>query len=157
MGVFAAISSIIVSVLFISFRTSKKSESLVVLKQNGNAAMSQMVNSIRYAQSLDDPISCVTPVTQSEITITSAFDGGQTTFSCPNNTSDAIASNGAALLDTGVVEISTCSFVCSQTTLNDPPTITIQYYLDMIDTTTANDKRAGISFQTAVTLRNYSR
>jgi prepilin-type N-terminal cleavage/methylation domain-containing protein len=156
-GVFAAISSIIVTVLFISFRASKKSEVVVSLKQNGDSVLSQIVKSIRYAQSLDNPVSCTTPVTRSSITITSILDNAQTTFSCPVGAATSISSNSAALLDSSIVAVSACSFTCSQPTINDPPTITVEFTLSARNTTNFVETTGAIPFQTAVTLRNFSR
>lgn len=157
MAVFATVSTIVISILFISFRTSKKSEAIVILKQNGDAAMSQMVRNIKYARSLDDPIDCTIPITQQSITVTSSSDLGQTVYKCPTDISPAIASNGASLIDTSSATIDACSFTCSQVSLNDPPTITIQYKLYSIDNKELNENQGAMSFQTSVTMRNYSR
>lgn len=157
MGVFAIVSTIIITVLFTTFRTSKKSEVVINLKQNGDAAMSQMVREIMYAESLDDPPICTTPVVQDTITVTSSSDGGQTTYSCPTVASPVIASNGASLIDSSSIEASNCSFTCSQNSYNDPPTITIQYSLINVDNNKLNDNEAMMDFRTSVSMRNFSR
>ena len=70
-GIFITISGIVVSILFVTFRINQKADVLLAVKQNGNTALTQLTHNIRYAQILDDPISCVTPVTQESVTITS--------------------------------------------------------------------------------------
>jgi type II secretory pathway pseudopilin PulG len=155
-GVFVAVGSIIITVLFTSFRATKKSEVLVSLKQNGDSVLSQIVRNIRYAQSLDNPPACVAPVTQSSITITSLSDNAQTTFSCPAGAATSISSNSASLLDTSTITVSGCSFTCTQPTLSDPPTITVQFTLSAKNTNSFSDSTGKIPFQTAVTLRNYN-
>ncbi|HZE86945.1 MAG TPA: type II secretion system protein [Methylomirabilota bacterium] len=156
MAVFASVTTVIITVLFVSFRAGKKSDVLISLKQNGDATLAQMVKSIRYAKSLDAPAACTTPVTQASITITSISDAKQTIFSCPAGASTSITSNSASLIDTNAVSVSGCSFTCSQATTNDPPTITIQFTLGAKNTTSFVETTGSIPFQTSVTLRNYN-
>ncbi len=147
------VGTIVTSVLFVSLRTSSKSETTLLVKQNGEFALSQMTKSIRFAKQLDSPASCVTPVTQLSVTITSFLDGGQTTFSCSGST---IASNGASLIDTTAVTASGCSFICSQTSSSQPPTITIQFTLNARTTSSFVETTATAPFKTSVTMRNFA-
>ncbi|MBI5123614.1 type II secretion system protein [Candidatus Roizmanbacteria bacterium] len=156
-GVFVTISNVVIGVLFSTLRASRKSEVLLNLKQNGDTALTQMVANIRYAKSLDDPISCVTPVTQMSITVTSSSDDGQTTYSCPMDPTFPIASNSAALIDTSSVLVRSCSFTCTQTADGNPPTITIQFILDAALSAGFVETTGSIPFQTSVTMRNFSR
>ncbi len=155
-AIFMTVSVIVVTVLFSSFRLSKKSDALVSVKQIGDAALSQMISGIKYAKTLNDPISCVIPVTQSSVKVTSSRDDAQTTYSCPTvGGSTLIASNGASLIDTSAVSISSCTFICSQATINDPPTITIKFTLSSNQNNFPGSS-ASIPFQTSVVMRNYS-
>jgi len=157
-AIFITVSVVIVTALFIALRLSKKSDVLVVAKQNGDAAMSQMVRGIKYASSLDDPDSCVAPVITSQITVTSSSDNGQTTFSCPTDESNMIASNGASLMDIAGVYISTCSFSCTQSSINSPPTITIAFTLGTVASGSGFiESSTTIPFETSVTMRNFIR
>jgi len=156
-AIFITIGTIIVTILSVSFQVSQKAELTLALRSNGSAALSQMTNSIKYAKSLDDPEDCTTPIDQDSITFTSAFDGGQTTLSCPSASSPSIASNGASLLDTNAVSIQNCYFSCSQITNNEPPTITIHFDVVATQDRGVQTTPIGIPFQTAVTMRNYVR
>jgi prepilin-type N-terminal cleavage/methylation domain-containing protein len=156
MAVFVTVSGVILSILFVSLRGSRKSDVIVSARQNGDVAMSQMVRMIRYAKSLDSPTSCV-PSSSSltSITITSS-DDNQTVFSCPVNSGDGIASNSASLVDTTAVSVSACSFSCSQPSLNDPPTITIGFTLAALGGGNLVEGKTTLPFQTSVTMRNYN-
>ena len=156
LSVFIVIGTMIVVILFISLQGSRKSEVQAVLRQNGDFALSQMVRNIRYAKSLDDPVSCVTPVTQSSVTITSLLDGGQTVYSCLLGSTSDIASNSASLVNTGVVQVSSCSFTCSQQSVNAPPTITIQFILQSASGNNLIENTGSIPFQSSVSMRNYA-
>jgi prepilin-type N-terminal cleavage/methylation domain-containing protein len=153
-GILSVISVIVLSVVFISLRGTQKSDTLEVVRQDGDSAMSQMVRNIRYAKSLDAPTSCIPATTLSAITVTSLHDNGQTTYSCGSNT---IASNSASLINTNAVTVTSCSFVCTQTRPSDPPTIMIQYSLSSKATGSFAETKASIPFQSSVTLRNFTR
>lgn len=156
LAVFVTVSGIILSILFVSLRGSRKSDVIVSARQNGDAAMSQMVRMIRYAKSLDSPVSCVPSANSlTSITIT-ASDDNQTVFSCPASAGAGIASNSASLVDTTAVSVSACSFSCSQPSLNDPPTITINFTLAALGGGNLVEGATSVPFQTSVTLRNYN-
>jgi prepilin-type N-terminal cleavage/methylation domain-containing protein len=156
-GIFSILGTVTVAILFLTLRTSKKSDVLISLNQTGNALISQVGRNIRYARSLDSPLSCVAPNTTQSITVTSSLDNGQTTYSCVAGGSSAIASNGASLTDISQVSVPTCSFTCTQRTLNDPPTINFSFTLESKNPTGLLESSGSIPFQTSVTLRNYNR
>jgi prepilin-type N-terminal cleavage/methylation domain-containing protein len=153
-GILSVIGVIVLSVLFITLRGTEKSNALEIVRQNGDAALSQMVKDIRYAKTLETPGSCSPATTTSSVTIISLNDSGRTTYSCTGTT---IASNSASLLDTNAVSTTSCSFVCRQDRPSDPPTITIQYSLSARQTGNLTETTASIPFQTSVTMRNYTR
>jgi type II secretory pathway pseudopilin PulG len=157
-AIFIVVSTIIVTILFNTFRLSQRTEITLLVKNNGNTALSQMANQIKYAKRIDTPASCPPAgVSIQQITFTSAFDNGQTTLSCPVGAVTAIASNGASLINTNAVAVQGCSFTCSQATINDPPTITIQFSLTSRNYIGTTQTRTLLPFQTAVTLRNFIR
>jgi prepilin-type N-terminal cleavage/methylation domain-containing protein len=152
-SILSVIGAIAVSVITITLRESKKTDILEYARQNGGTALSQMVKSIRFAQSLDNPATCVPSKTVSSITFTSLIDHAQTTYSCANNT---ISSNSASLIDTNTLKVTGCAtaFVCTQPTATDPPTITIQFTL--VPKTAGNFAETNVTlpFQSSVTMRN---
>jgi type II secretory pathway pseudopilin PulG len=157
-GILGVIGAVVLSVLFVTLRVSKKSDLLVRLKQSGNSVMSQVSRNIRYAKSLDYPDSCVGGVSTSYVTVTSLTDGEKITFSCISSSSGfVIASNGAALIDTATIYASTCAFYCSQPSLSDPPSINFNFRLHSIGSNSLVETRASLPFQTSVILRNYNK
>ena len=150
-GILSIIGTIAVSVITISLQGSKKSDLLETARQNGDTSLSQMVRNIRYAASLNAPASCVPSTTTSSITITSLTDYTQTTYSCAAGT---ISSNGASMFDTSALKVSSCSFICRQPTVQDPPTITIQYILSPKQAGGFVETNFTLPFQTSVTMRN---
>ncbi len=149
-GVLAVIGSIVVSVITITLRGTKKTDLLEAARQNGDTALSQMVKDIRYAQSLDFPTSCVPSQTTSSITITSLAQT-QTTYAC---TAGTINANNNSLFNTSSLKVSSCSFVCAQPTVSDPPIITIQYTLTPAVAGNFAETNFTLPFQSSVTMRN---
>ena len=154
MSIFAVIGVLIISILFITLRGSNKSESVSIVKQNGTFALSQMVKQIRYAKSLDNPLTCVPTSNTPTLTITSLADNGQTTFSCPTNLNSPITSNSAALVDASAVSVTSCSFTCTQSNISEPPRVTIQFTLNSQNTSGLVETKSSIPFQTSVIMRN---
>src|SRR5690349_5337298 len=78
-ALFTTITVIILSIMFIALRATKKSEVIIGIKQDGNYALSEMDRGIRFARTLDDPSDCTTPITQDSVSIT-GWDYGKTTY-----------------------------------------------------------------------------
>lgn len=151
-GILSIIGVICVSVITITFRTSKKADLINFARQNGDTAMSQIVRNIRFAQNLVSPATCVPTTTVNSITITSVSDQQQTTYSCTNGT---IASNSASLVDTTSLQVTSCSFICAQQTSAVPPIITIQYSLTPKVSGNFAETNFTLPFESSVTMRNY--
>lgn len=159
-AIVVSISTIVVSILFIAFRVNQRTGITLTVKNNGNSALSQMATSIKYAKNLNNPAECVTAANRQprqQIAFTSAFDNGQTILSCQTGAASTIASNGAALINTTAVTVQSCSFTCIQTTVNDPPTITIRFSLTSKNYVGTTETQTILPFQTAATMRNYIR
>ena len=150
-SILSVIGIISVSIITITLRTTKKTDLLNFARQNGDNALSQMVKSILFAASLNTPATCVPIATVSAITITSLADQQQTTYSCANGT---ISSNSASLFNTSSLQVSSCSFVCSQPSTSVSPIITIQYVLSPKVAGSFAETNFTLPFQSSVTLRN---
>jgi type II secretory pathway pseudopilin PulG len=170
MIVMVSVGGIITSILVSALRGGNKTNVSTLVRQNGNYAIFQIARMIAFSRSFDgvsvdgttyaencvpvvppDPTPTPTPPEYQYIKITS-FDGGQTIFSCENNT---IASNGASLIDSSTLTVTNCSFMCSQRTLSSPPSMDISFTLQR---TTGGlfEAQSTIPFNTSVTLRNYN-
>lgn len=150
-GVLSVIGTIAVSVISVTLRGTKKADLLESARQNSDSALTQMVKSIRYAQSLTSPASCVPQVSTSTITVTSITTHTPIVYACTGTT---ITQNGSSLFDTNQLTVSNCSFVCAQANQNVPPTITIQYILSPKVTRGLVETDFSIPFQSSVTMRN---
>lgn len=157
-GILGIVGSILFGVLYTTLRGSNKSESLLVLQQNGQNVLSQMTKSIRFAKKIEVPTSCYsgpapTPVATTSVTLRN-LDNGSTRFSCDNLPTGTISSNSASLLDTSLVAVTSCSFTCTQNTLYDAPSITILFTLAKKTAGSVIPDDTTSPFQATVSLRN---
>ena len=150
-GIIGVIGAVVVSIVVITLRGSAKTDTIELARQGGGVALTQMVNTIRYAYSLESPTSCMPQTTVDEITVSSLSDLSETTLSC---TTDSIASNGASLIDQNSLRVSSCSFTCSQITANSAPTITIAFTLEPVSSGNFFESMFSIPFESSVTMRN---
>lgn len=184
MMIVIVIGSVIATILFTSLRGTNKTNSVAAIRQNGDYAISQMVKTMRDARAFsgvsnDNVIyikSCVssqagaltpTPAPQqyNYLKITSS-SGVVTTFICPNpptassGTPQNITIQGSknvSFIDNTVATVTSCSFLCNQTSIIDYPNITIQFNLSQKNSSALLERKASINFQTSVVLRNISR
>lgn len=161
--VFIIIGSIMLSILITSFRTSHKTDTLSLVRENGNYAITQMAKTIRDARGLVSPFPCVTPAIVSSITVLTP-DHDQVTYDCtapPSPTPATIASNSATILDTSAVAVGSCSFTCTQASKSELPIITINFALHQPGATPSGafgeQSISDLSFRTSVVMRNITR
>ena len=158
-AIFVVIGTVIMSILVSSFRTANKSNIITLVQQNGNYALSQMAKTIRNARGLVDPIPCAPSVTQNSISILTS-DNQEVTYACTSGSSATIASNGASLLDTGQVKLSSCSFTCTQESASDLPFILVDFSLTQKSSSTFAEQLASqsaVEFRTSISIRNINR
>lgn len=150
-GIFIIITTTIVSILFTMLRGTKNTDSIIIVRQNGEQAMAQMIRILRFARSLDD--TCPLPDDKS-VTITAA-DVSQTVyeFTCPLNPPNFIGLNGTKLTNDDTVVVDSCSFVCNQQA-GGSPTIGISFTLSRRNLGGLPEGNTKIPFKSSVTLRN---
>lgn len=169
MIILVSVGVVITAILVTSLRGGNKSNTTNEVRQNGNYIISQMSKMIAYARSFDGvstdgvnyvndctviqpppPAPTPAPVSYSYIKITS-FDGGQTVFSC---TGSSIASNGAVLVNPSNLNLSSCSFYCTQANILAPPTINVNFTLSKSNSGFFVENQTTIPFETSITPRN---
>jgi prepilin-type N-terminal cleavage/methylation domain-containing protein len=170
-SVFVIVGMVTTGIFLSSFRATTKSDSLALLRQNGDFAMSQIEKQLRFATSLNGlsndtqipptTLNACTDLTGGSMTqykqmqIANA-DGGTSTYSCTTGSGGNVASNSANFLDPKVVtDVDACYFTCAKGTLYSAPVIT--FYLTLAQrygNASAAESHSTLNFQTSVTLRN---
>lgn len=161
-------TTIVVAILASSFRTSSKTTSLDIVRQNGNSAISQVGRMIQFAESFegvsDQKIdssfvkSCPVPgapdIRFNFLKISSA--GTEKTLSCSD---EGLTIDDESLFDSNRVTVvtGTCSLTCTQDSQDVSPVIGLSFDLTYgtdPNPTGLTEKRAQIRFSTSVKMRN---
>ncbi len=142
---FSVLAVIATQTLFLSFRGSRKSGNVVLVRNNIDHAVGVMERHLRNARSWD---SC----SANEIEYTDAEGDDLKTFTC-NNTDNNIAS-GSAIITSEEVDI-TCTIDCTEYNLEyfRPPSIKI--FVSGTDATSLGIEGSTTEIQTQIYLRNY--
>jgi type II secretory pathway pseudopilin PulG len=170
--VIVAIGLIIAGITSSSLRGANKTNTIENIRQNGNYVLNQMSKDIEYALPFDgkntglgydDAESKVVytpgcpPFPLKYIAVQSASNNIVTEYSCISSPYD-LKANGKSLVDE-VISLRSCSFACTQANDNNVPVIQISFTLEPKNPSglAENNSSSAITFETAVTVRNYSR
>lgn len=146
-SIFAILGILSTRSVFLTLRGSKKSESLVKVRENLNYTLSVIERQIRNSEK----VVCPNPST-SVLNYTSS-EGINTTFSCATSGTDKYVASGSARLTSTTIEVNNCSFTCAQVDPNTSPVVTV--VLEGRDNENQSVERGSVSVQTQISVRNY--
>ena len=131
MSIILVVSSVMLVVFFTTIRGTEKSQQLILVRQNGNFAMTQMTKTIRLTKTLDDS-ACTTEEGSSEITIEDNDE--EKTYTCNEaeeniSVSNADGSEHSTLIDQSSVRMTSCRFYCGYREGSNAPYVTIKFTL----------------------------
>lgn len=161
-------TTIVVAILASSFRTSSKTTSLDIVRQNGNGAISQVGRMIQFAESFEGVSeqeipssfvkSCPVPGSPDiRFNFLKIVSGGtEKMLSCSD---EGFTIDGESLFDSNRVTVvtGTCSLTCTQDSPDVSPVIGLGFDLTFgtdPNPTSLTEKRAEIHFSTSVKMRN---
>ncbi len=165
MALSAVVGTIVFSIVFTTLRSYNKANSVTLVRQNGDNAISQMSRLIRSGKSFqgvgtgDETFTTICPQRgpaprYSEVKLTS-FDNTDIVLSCKN---DTITLNDVSLINTTEVALGegeeSCFFACTQSTPSDAPRIDISFTLFRKDANNVIDTHTKLDFHTSVIPRN---
>lgn len=161
-GILVIISGLIAGILYSTLRGSSKTKISTTVAQNGAYALSVISDSVMSAYTITaingSPITDCTASPSGKIISLKKSDGSTISFSCANNT---IASGSASLIDTSQVKIDTsnlsnCYFYCFQQNPYSIPIVGFGFTLTDKNTSPLLENKSSATFNTSVSLRNYS-
>ena len=158
MTIVGILGSMLVVIFVNVLRGSSKSNSQIILRQNGNYALSQIASIVRYSKNVISPVCSVSDPVAGNILEVTAVDDRQMTYTCPASSLQTITVNDGVttspLFDIATVSISSCSFTCIQQGPVSSPVIGIQFVLARTSGTLPNTS-ATSPFSTTISLRNF--
>ncbi len=148
--IFATLGVIVSSSLILTIQGTKKSESLIRVRENLNYSLAVIERNIRNANEI---IGC--PYSNaSQITYLDK-NGISTSFSCVGvgQPDSYIASGSAALarLTSNTIKITSCSFTCTQDSSN-PPSVTVNVAVQ--DASATGVQSSSVTAESKIYLRN---
>ena len=148
-SIFAVIGLLSTRSVFLTLRGAKKSDSLVRVRENVNYSLSVIERQLRNAESVT---TCgVSTGTLSYVSL----EGTSTTFTCvaPSGNATGYIASGSGRLTSNEISVTSCSFTCSQTDINNPPVVKI--VVEAEDSESISVEKGSVSAQTEIVLRNY--
>ncbi len=147
--IFAVLGIIVTRSVALSIGGSRKSESLVRVRENLNYSLAIIERQIRNANSVSQcPNADTTRIDYKD------QDGNSTFFSCVNlGGSDPYVASGSARLTSDAIQITSCTFTCVAATSTNPALITVSVAAK--DTSATGLQNATVSTTTQIYLRNY--
>jgi len=153
LGIIAGIGS---NMFFTTLRSSTKSKSLTMVKQNGDYALVVIERLIRDSEKVitnSDGSLCTTGMNKIK---TKRLDGSEVEFACKGEgTANGLIASNSARLTSNEVKLDSCSFDCSSRGGFYPQVVTINFTLSQAAVTTRPEEQASVNFKTTVTTRNF--
>ena len=148
-AVFAILGVIVTRSVILSIGGSKKSESLVKVRENLNYSLGVIERQIRNANLIS-----VCPNPDTKVINYQDQTGNSTSFSCLNvGTDNAYVASVTARLTSSEVTITSCSFTCTPATSVNPALVTIS--LEARDASASALQTSTVTSTTQIYLRNY--
>jgi len=148
-SIFAVLGVITTRAVLLTLQGSKKSESLVRVRENLNFALGTVERQIRNADSVTE---CPNP--DANLITYADARGDASTFSCVNiGSDDGYIASASARLTSDTVNVTTCSFVCAVGSSLNPPSVTIT--MEATDKSATGIQGSSVSTTTQIYLRNY--
>jgi type II secretory pathway pseudopilin PulG len=147
--IFAVLGIVVTSSVILTLQGTKKSESVIKIRENLNYSLSVIERNLRNANSIPECLG--TP--SSAITYLDQY-GNSSSFSCINvGANDSVVASGSSWLTSNSVKVTDCSFTCTPSDSNTPSVVTID--LTLQDASASGIQSAKVSASTQIYLRNY--
>lgn len=147
--IFAVLGILITRAIILTVGGSRKSESLIKVRENLNYSIGVIERQLRNADSI---AGC--PNSDPNILNYSDQNGTATSFSCVGvgGAAGYVASGSAALTGSNI-NVTDCSFVCTPGSGVNPPVVSV--FLEAKDASASGIQNADVTVVTQVSLRNY--
>lgn len=148
-AIFAILGIIVTRAVILTIGGSKKSESLIKVRENLGNSMGIIERQLRNADSISV---CPNP-NETSIAYVDQL-GNSASFSCSGiGTDDAYVSSGSARLTSNLVKITYCNFTCVAGTASNPASVSVS--LSAQDVAATGLVTSKVSLTTQIFLRNY--
>lgn len=149
-SIFAVVGILSTAAVSLTLKSSRKSESLIKVRENVNYSLSVLERQIRNAQSID----CATSDSTKLSYVSS--EGITSDFSCISTGTDNYIASSSSRLTSTDISITSCAFSCTQETVNNPPVIKVSISAeDAVTSGTSSAEKGSITTDIEIIARNY--
>lgn len=145
-AVFAILGVLATRAILLTLRGSRKSESVVKVRENVNYALAVIERQLRNAESINTS-TCTGRVDYTD------KDGVASSFVCTNIGPAGYVASGSARLTSPEVAVTACSFSCTAASDNVLPSVSVNVTAQ--DATATGVESAQVSSSTQIFLRTY--
>ncbi len=147
--IFAILGVVVSRSVLLTLQGSRKTESIVKVRENLSYAMNIIERQVRNADSIP---AC--PLTDpNTLTYTDTF-GQSTSFTCVNiGQETGNVASGSARLTNDSITVTACSFACEPGTVNNPASIVVD--ITAVDRNALSSSTSSVSLSNKIYLRNY--
>lgn len=145
-SIFAILGVLTTRSVILTLRGSRKSESQIKVKENVNYALSVIERQLRSAEEITCSGSPVT--TLSYISI----EGVVSSFACGSSGGVGYIASGSGMLTADDVNVTDCSFLCEQESINFPPKVSVSVTAE--DVSSEGAEKGVVTLQTEIVGRN---
>ncbi len=138
-------------------RGTNKANNFIVVRQNGNYAISQMSKIIRNAKRLESPASC-SPTGTPATSLTLLSQNDEQVFlelSVTNQHRSRSVSSTINLTDSNAVRVTNLRFNCTQADNSNTVLIYITFTASQASQNPGSENSAELPFSTSIAFRNY--
>lgn len=147
-GIFSILGIIVARSVLLTLRGSRKSESTLRVRENLDYSLGVIERQLRNADSVSP---CPNPDT-SQVDYIDAF-GVSANFSCESIGTNGYIASSSARLTNQEIEVTQCSFVCTNADTSNPPSVDIT--LVGQDANATGIESATVTTSTKIFLRTY--
>lgn len=146
--VFSVLGVLTTQAIFLTLKGTKKSSSLMKVRENVSYSLDVIERQLRNAQS-------VTPCPNTDTKIVSYIDadGKIGSFSCTLGETTGYIASGSARLTSDEIKITACSFNCVESLSGNPPSVAIS--LSAEDALAKGLEKGKVTSSTQIFLRTY--
>jgi prepilin-type N-terminal cleavage/methylation domain-containing protein len=148
-SIFAAIGILSIQAVSLTLKSSRKSESLVRVRENVNYSLAVIERQLRNSESITS--TCTgTPSTSLSYTTT---EGTVSSFTCITPGTSGYIASGSARLTSTDISVTACSFTCTQTDASKPPVVKLSVTAE--DSLVTGAEKGSASTDLEIVTRNY--
>lgn len=146
-SIFAVLGVLSTQAVTLTLKSSKKSDSLVRVRENVNYSLAVIERQIRNSETISSCSGATSIINYTSL------EGIDSSFSCVTPGINGYIASGSARLTSSDISVTACSFTCTQLDVNNPPVINVSISAE--DATSSSIEKGVVTTDMEIITRNY--